>query len=96
VVGEVGEGDGSTGEVFELSARDAELLAEADGGEVPSPRSAALRASWYAHVRPMPMTAAACSTVRKSGWVSITDGRTSHPVTMPMKYTALRGAKNLG
>jgi hypothetical protein len=33
VVGEGRDGDGSTGEVFELSARDAELLAEADGGE---------------------------------------------------------------
>ena len=33
VVGGSGDGDGSTGEVFELSARDAELLAEADGGE---------------------------------------------------------------
>ena len=33
VVGEGGDGDGSTSEVFELSARDAELLAEADGGK---------------------------------------------------------------
>ena len=35
VVGRIGgEGDGSADEVFELPAGDAELLAEADGGEV--------------------------------------------------------------
>ena len=49
VVGEGGDGDGSTGEVFELSARDAELLAEADGGkgafaEVRGPPSKLVRA----------------------------------------------------
>ena len=32
MVGEGGDGDGSAGEVFELSARDAELLAEAVEG----------------------------------------------------------------